>query len=202
MMGCMVTLGILALFGCGGDDNGPATPRGGAADRPQAPAADEETTESRAEEKQEGKTPQGTTPQAVANCVKGVAGVSDARAQQGPFGKGDKEAGLEAAVVSDAATVFFFDSPMKARRSAKALMRGPGAYRVVGRAVIQYGREPERRLDEDLQGCLADLLRPERNLGRIGAVPGARSRCASCTAGALSPLSPDSAEPSPPGSRP
>ena len=154
MMRCMITLGVLALFGCGGDDNGPATPRGGAADRPQAPAADEETTESRAEEKQEGKTPQGKTPQAVANCVKGVAGVSDARAQQGPFGQGDKEAGLEAAVVSDAATVFFFDSPMNARRSAKALMRGPGAYRVVGRAVIQYGREPERRLDEDLQRCL------------------------------------------------
>jgi len=98
--------------------------------------------------------PEVRTPQATARCVKGIAGVRMAGAKKDPLGKGDKEVGLEAAVITDVATVFFYESSSKAKQSASLLRRGGGVYRVVGRAVIQYASEPERRLDEDLQRCL------------------------------------------------
>lgn len=154
-IGCVLLLAVLPLLGCG-DGPGRARPPEEMVEDKQQPQAPVQETTARAQGE-----PEVRTPQATAECVKGIAGVRAARALKDPFGEGDKEVGLEAAVITDVATVLFYESSTKAKQSAKLLRRGDGGvYRVVGRAVIQYASEPETRLDADLQRCLTDPATP------------------------------------------
>ncbi len=99
-------------------------------------------------------------PQAAAKCLQGVPGVGQVTMQIGGFAESAKGRGLEAAVGTNVATVFYFDSTPRAKQYAKLFSRGAGVYRAVGRTVIQYPGEPETRLADDLERCLTDPATP------------------------------------------
>ena len=53
-----------------------------------------------------------------------------------------------------AAALFFYASPAAAQRVGRLLERARSPHKVVGRVVVQYGREPQPGIDAKVEGCL------------------------------------------------